>query len=127
MFDKTESLLDSNLPSKRARKVLLDAAESLLTLQNSVETKFPDLIPDECSHHYMYRIGAESSHNQIVYETASRHNMRVRIFEEAGASIPLSTTKKFSTPQLRRAKFWLTLKRKKKTSKVSAYKMLYAL
>ena len=47
--DKAESLLENEAPSKRQRKVLVDAANSLLALHSSVEKKLPDLISNGIS------------------------------------------------------------------------------
>ena len=47
--DAAESILGSAAPTKRQRKLLVETAESLLALQNSVVGKIPDLIPDECT------------------------------------------------------------------------------
>ena len=54
--DTAVSLLAVDNPSKRARKELLDSANTLLSLQSDVEKDIPSLIPSTCTKYAVKRL-----------------------------------------------------------------------
>ena len=94
--DKAESLLENEAPSKRQRKVLVDAANSLLALHSSVEKKLPDLIPNGISRYSLQRLHAEKNYDvkNAIDCSAPRENLRSRSFEIGGITVPLPDNRK---------------------------------
>ena len=96
LCNRAVSILDSEAPTKRARKSLLDTAASLLELQKSVAVKIPTLIPSECTSYAIKRIHTSKD---FAVKTAAdlcapRLNLKKRTFEVEGASIPLPDNRK---------------------------------
>ena len=89
--DTAASVLESEAPTKRIRKELLDTAESLLVLQSSVQAKIPELVPKDCTKYSLKRLHAANNHNvKMQFDVRPpRENMRVRIFTIAGKEFPL--------------------------------------
>ena len=54
--DEADSILASENPTKCQRKVLRDAANSLIALQKSTSDNIPDLVPAECSKYSINRL-----------------------------------------------------------------------
>ena len=85
------AILDSEAPTKRLRKSLLDTAHSLLELQSNVVSEIPNLITQDCAKYSIKRISTAVSHqtktlqNQFVVLP----NLRQRIFKIGDAEIPL--------------------------------------
>ena len=89
--DTAISLLASDNPTKRARKELLDTANTLLVLQSDVEQKIPDLVPSTCMKYAVNRLQSDSNQQRKTCDevTPPRDNMRVRFFSVVGRLIKL--------------------------------------
>ena len=51
-----QNVLYRPLPTKCQRQLLVDAAPSLLSLQGTVKTKIPKLVPDDCTRYLLNRM-----------------------------------------------------------------------
>ena len=93
--DTAVTLLDSEKPTKRARKDLLDTAQSLLSLQNGIDEKIPALVLSCCTKYSQNRLHAVNNHQTKTFSNvcAPRDNMRSRTFEIGGDSFPLPNNK----------------------------------
>ena len=93
---RAESLLDTQAPTKRQKRNLLDTVESLLQLQTSVAEKNPDLVPSDCSRYSLSRLQTSTDYSKMTCEnqTAPRPNMRQRYFVVGNISIPLPDNRK---------------------------------
>ena len=60
--DVAQSMLDSEVPTKRQRSDLVKKAESLIALQKSVVDKIPDLIPADCTKYALTRLNAVNNY-----------------------------------------------------------------
>ena len=93
--DTAESILYTEAPTKRQRKELLATAETLLSLQNTVEEQIPELVPKDCTKYSINRIIADSTHSFQTQSNvcAPRENMRVRTFFIGKQEYPLPENK----------------------------------
>ena len=93
--DTAVTLLDSEKPTKRARKELLDTAQSLLSLQNGIDEKIPALVPSCCTKYSLNRLHAVNNYHIKTSSNvcAPRDNMRPRTFKIGGESFPLPKNK----------------------------------
>ena len=64
--DSAASLLDSENPTKRARKMIMDTADTLLSLQNDVQQKIPHLVPSDCTKYAVKRLQSISNYEKKV-------------------------------------------------------------
>ena len=99
---KAEAILESQAPTKKQRKCLLDTAASLLQLQTSVAEKIPELLPSNCSVYSLMRLHSVDAHTKktCVNEVSpSFPNLRKRGFEVSGAFVPLPENRKLYTAQ----------------------------
>ena len=89
------TILESEKPTKRARKELLDTADTLLSLQGVVLQEIPKLIPSNCTKYSINRLQSESNHAQKTNESSvlPRDNMRTRYYNICGHEIPLPKNK----------------------------------
>ena len=86
--DEADSILASENPTKRQRKVLRDAANSLIALQKSTSDNIPDLVPAECSKYSINRLrSADKFKHRVISPDTS--GLRIRCFEVAGVSFDL--------------------------------------
>ena len=115
MCDRAKSIFASDFPSKRQRKCLIETAESLLELQNSVVMKIPDLIPDECTQYALKYIRTMNDYEMKAHSniSAPRSNTRIRIFEVDCTAIFVQIIV-FSIPLLMYVVFWRRFKPKKR-------------
>ena len=60
LCDQAVAILDTQAPTKRLRKSLLDTAHAIVDLQNSVVDDIPNLIPNECTKYSLKRIHTEN-------------------------------------------------------------------
>ena len=60
--NEADSILTSDNPTKRQRRALRDAANSLMAIQASTSADIPDLIPKDCSKYSVNRIRSEENH-----------------------------------------------------------------
>ena len=58
IFDSAQSILSAEVPTKRQRKALVETARSLLTLQKTIVSKIPDLVPNDCTQYSLSRVSA---------------------------------------------------------------------
>ena len=89
--DTAAELLACDKPTKRARKELLDTADTLLLLQDDVQQKVPKLLPSDCTKYSLNRLQSASNRLEKTneHESAPRDNMRVQYFSICGHNIPL--------------------------------------
>ena len=59
--DVAQAMLDSEVPTKRQRKALVDTAESLLALKKAVVDKIPNIVPNDCTNYSLARIHSAKS------------------------------------------------------------------
>ena len=62
LCNMAESVLETEAPTKRQRRRILDTVESLLALQGCVEEKIPQLVPKDCSKYSISRLHAANNH-----------------------------------------------------------------
>ena len=86
--DEADSILVSNNPSKRQRRVLCDVANPLIALQKSTSDDIQDLVPVECSKYPITRIRSNENHKHMVV-FPNPNSLHTRCFEVAGALIDL--------------------------------------
>ena len=91
LCDQAVAILDTQAPTKRLRKSLLDTAHSIVDLQNSVVDDITNLIPNECTKYSLKRIHSENRQETktLPDEIAPRPNMRTRAFQVGDTMIPL--------------------------------------
>ena len=89
--DSAASFLDSENPTKRARRMMMDTADTLLSLQGDMQQKIPQLVPSDCTKYAVERLQSISNYEKKVYDDVAppRQNMRERYFYVAGRSIVL--------------------------------------
>ena len=89
--DTAATLLASEKPTKRARRELLDTADTLLSLQSNVQQAIPKLMPYNCTKYAVGRLQSESNrlHKTNENESAPRENLRAIFFHLCGHAIPL--------------------------------------
>ena len=89
--DTAVSILQSDHPTKRQRKSLLSAAESLLELQKSIIDDIPTLVPNDCTKYAISRLHSTKSHEILTHsqKRPPRDNMRTRTFFCGSSVIPL--------------------------------------
>ena len=93
--DSAASLIDSENPTKRARKMIMDTADTLLFLQEDMQQKIPQLVASDCTKYAVERLQSISNYEKKVHNdvTPPRQNMRLRYFYVAGRSIVLPHNK----------------------------------
>ena len=93
LCDSAASLLEvyPESPTKRARKKIMDTADTLLYLQEDMQQKIPQLVPSDCTKYAIGRLQSVSNYKQKVHNdvTSPRQNMRLRYFYVADRSIVL--------------------------------------
>ena len=80
--DVAQSMLDSEVPTKRQRSNLVKKAESLIALQKSVVDKIPDLVPADCTKYALTRLNAANNYVCAVLCAkiiANNHSLFLRI------------------------------------------------
>ena len=78
-----KALLESEHPTKRQRKQLLDTAETLLSLQGDVQQKVPSLVPSNCTQYAVGRLTSVVNRQAVTpHYLAPRPNMRQRYFTD---------------------------------------------
>ena len=95
--DTTISILQSENSTKRQRKSLIPATESLLDLQKAVVGRISALVPNEYTKYAIARLHSTNSHEMLTHSQAypPRDNMRIRSFPCDSSSIPLPTNTKY--------------------------------
>ena len=89
--DTAATLLAYDKPTKRARRELLDTADTILSLKSDVQQAIPKLMPFNCTKYTVGRLQSESNrvHKTNENESAPRENLRARFFHLCGHAIPL--------------------------------------
>ena len=101
--DSAISILQSEHPTKRQRKSLISAAESLLEVQKSVINEIPSLVPNKCTKFAIARLHSVNSYEMSTHsqERPPRENMRTRTFPCGSSVIPLpSNTTQYSAVEV---------------------------
>ena len=97
LCDSAASLLEvyPESPTKRARKKIMDTADTLLYLQEDMQQNIPQLVPSDCTKYAIGSLQSVSNYKQKVHNdvTPPRQNMRLRYFYVAGRSIVLPDNK----------------------------------
>ena len=93
--DRAESIAQSDVSSKRQKKMLLDTAVSLLELHSSVTNKIPQLVPEGTTQYSVSRLTADKKYavKSCTETVAPRDNLRTRTFDLDGISIPYPKNK----------------------------------
>ena len=90
LCDSAKALLDTENPTKRQRKQLLDTAQTLLSLQGDVQQKVPSLVPSNCTQYAVGRLTSVANRQAVTpHCLAPRPNMRQRYFSVCNHDIPL--------------------------------------
>ena len=94
--DVAQSMLDSEVPTKRQRSNLVKKAESLIALQKSVVDKIPDLVPADCTKYALTCLNASKNYEITTQslKRAPRENMRKKSFlvDEFPFALPSNKT-----------------------------------
>ena len=90
--DTAATLLASEKPTKRARRELLDTADTILSLQIDVQQAIPKIMPYNCTKYAVGRLQSESNslHKTKENESTPCENLRSRFFHLYDHAIPLT-------------------------------------
>ena len=92
--DSTQSLTESEAPTKCHQKSLIKGPESLIELQKSIIEKIPSLVPPDCTNYSLGRL--HTVNIQIANTTsqlfAPRENLHICTFQVEVVPIPLPKT-----------------------------------